>query len=142
MNTPELSLYYDGNCPFCLAEMTRLRNWNHAGKLAFVDISEADFDPEFLGVDMRALDSQLHSLTNDGRVLVGIDSMLLAYTLVEKSWLVLPLRVKFLRPALSYLYRIFARHRYMFSRWLGYKAVKACSSDSCKLQHPFFQNKR
>ncbi len=142
MNTPELSLYYDGNCPFCLAEMTRLRNWNHAGKLAFVDISEADFDPVFLGVDMTALDSQLHSLTHDGKVLVGIDSMLLAYTLVEKSWLVLPLRVKFLRPGLSYLYQKFARHRYTFSRWLGYKTVKACTSGSCKLQHPFFQDKR
>lgn len=142
MKTPELTLYFDGNCPFCLAGMTRLKAWNHAGKLGFVDISEASFDPTFLGVDMAALDRQLHSRTDDGRVLVGIDSMLQAYTLLGKSWLVLPLRVKFLRPSLSYLYQQFARHRYTFSRLLGYQPVNTCSSASCKLQHPFFQAKR
>lgn len=142
MKTPELTLYFDGNCPFCLAGMTRLKMWNSSGKLGFVDISDANFDPHVLGVDMAALDRQLHSLTQDGRVLVGIDSMLVAYTLVGKSWMVLPLRVKMLRPILSYFYRQFARHRYTFSRWLGYKPVNTCSSASCKLQHAFFQAKR
>ena len=40
MNTSELTLFYDGNCPFCSAEIARLRKWNSAGKVAFVDIAE------------------------------------------------------------------------------------------------------
>jgi predicted DCC family thiol-disulfide oxidoreductase YuxK len=138
---PELTLYFDGHCPFCTAEMGRLRKWNKAGRLAFVDISVVDFDPVPLGVDMAALDRELHSRTADGRLLVGIDSMLAAYTLVGRAWLVFPLRVRWLRPLLAWLYRGFARHRYRFSRWLGYKPVARCEHDVCQPLNPFFRGR-
>jgi len=137
MDTPELSLYYDGNCSFCASEMERLRGWDSAGKLAFIDIAESSFDPSVLGVDMAALDRELHSLTSNGTVLVGIDSMLVAYTLVGKGWLVLPLRIKLLRPLLANLYRRFARNRYRFSRWLGYKPIQQCEGGVCHVKNPF-----
>ena len=35
-----LTLYYDGRCPFCIAAMRRLRQWDTAGRLAFTDIAE------------------------------------------------------------------------------------------------------
>lgn len=137
MNATLLTLYFDGQCPFCLAEMTRLRGWNAAGRLAFVDIAEPGFDPAFLGVDMAALDRELHSRTDTGDVLVGIDSMLAAYTLVGKGWFVLPLRVPFLRPPLAYLYRKFARNRYRISALMGYKPIPACKDGVCSTRHPF-----
>jgi predicted DCC family thiol-disulfide oxidoreductase YuxK len=110
MNTRELTLFYDGNCPFCAAEMARLQHWNSAGKLAFVDIAESHFDPTPLGVDMAALDSELHSQRPTGETLIGIDSMLAAYTLVGKGWLVIPLRIKLLHHLLADLYRKFSRN--------------------------------
>lgn len=131
MNAGALTLYFDGNCPFCAAEMGRLRSWDARGTLRFVDISEAGFDPSPLGVDMAALDRELHSLTSEGRVLVGIDSMLAAYTLVDRGWLVAPLRFSWLRPSLAWFYRGFARNRYRFSRWLGYGAPARCNNNSC-----------
>ncbi|WP_164932034.1 DUF393 domain-containing protein [Janthinobacterium sp. 17J80-10] len=139
--TAELTLYYDGNCPFCLAEMRRLMRWNSAGRLGFVDISRPDFDPAPLGVDMAALDRELHSSTADGRVLVGIDSMLAAYTLVGRAWIVLPLRVHALRPLLASLYRGFARNRYRFSRWMGYRPAGHCDGDVCQPVNPFFRGR-
>jgi predicted DCC family thiol-disulfide oxidoreductase YuxK len=137
MNTPELILYFDGNCPFCAAEMSRLRGWNIAGRLKFIDIAEPGFDPEPLGVTMDDLNRELHSLTAAGTLLVGIDSMLAAYTLVSKGWMVSPLRVKFLRPLLADLYRRFARNRYRISRWLGYKPVSPCHNGVCHVGNPF-----
>ncbi|MGZ5885214.1 MAG: thiol-disulfide oxidoreductase DCC family protein [Burkholderiaceae bacterium] len=138
MNTAELTLFYDGTCPFCAAERARLRHWNTAGKLAFVDIADAGFDPAPLGVEMAALDRELHSQKPDGEILVGIDSMLAAYTLVGKGFLVFPLRVKLLRPVLANLYRNFARNRYRLSRLLGYKAIAHCDGAVCKRINPFF----
>ncbi len=138
MNTSELTLFYDGNCPFCLAEMARLRNWNSVGKLTFVDIAEPDFNPAILGVDMAALDRELHSQKPNGEILVGIDSMLAAYTLVGKGFLVFPLRLKLLRPLLANLYRKFARNRYRISRLLGYKTIPHCDVTVCKRVNPFF----
>lgn len=133
MSSPVLTLYFDGNCPFCAAEMRRLKSWNTAGRLGFVDIAAADFDPAPLGVGYADLDRELHARTADDRLLVGIDSMLEAYTLVGKSWLVWPLRVGALRPLLTHLYRGFARNRYRFSRWLGYRRVEECASGVCRI---------
>src|SRR6476646_4420535 len=137
MSSSELTLYFDGNCPFCAAEMKRLRTWNTAGKLEFVDMTDPLFDPALLGVTMADLDRELHSRTASGIMLVGIDSMLAAYTLVGKAWLVWPLRIAFLRPVLTSLYRRFARNRYRFSRLLGYKQVVSCEDGVCRSGNPF-----
>jgi predicted DCC family thiol-disulfide oxidoreductase YuxK len=145
MMTTELTLFYDGQCPFCAAEMGRLKRWDHARRLAFVDVSLADFKLEQMGVDgvdMAALDRELHSLTAHGRLLVGIDSMLAAYTLVGRAWLVWPLRVRLLRPSLSYLYRAFARNRYRFSRLLGYAPPRQCEHGVCQMVNPFFRGRQ
>lgn len=136
---PALLLFFDGQCPFCAAEMQRLRGWDRHQRLAFSDIAAPGFDPTPLGVDMAALNRELHSQTPDGRLLVGIDSMLAAYTLVGRGWLVWPLRVPGLRRLLATLYRRFARHRYRLSRWLGYRAAPACDGTSCSMGNPFLK---
>lgn len=139
MTLPALTLYFDGRCPFCAAEMRRLKQWNRAGQLAFVDIAEPGFNPSPLGVDLAALNRELHSTTNDGRLLVGLDSMLAAYTLVDRAWVVWPLRVRMLRPLLAYCYRWFARHRYWMSERLGYRLPSKCRDGVCKVEGPFLK---
>lgn len=139
MHTPKLTLLFDGHCPFCASEMRRLRRWDVKGRLAFTDISLPDFDAATLKLEMAALDRELHSITADGKVLIGIDSMLAAYTLVGKGWLVLPLRLRWLRPCLASLYRQFARNRYRFSRWLGYQPAPICTQGVCRTVNPFFE---
>lgn len=137
MKAPALTLYYDGNCPFCSTEMRRLHEWDRDEKLAFVDIAAPSFDPVSLGVDMEELNRELYSRTATGEILVGIDSMLAAYTLVGKGWLVFPLRLKLLRPLLANLYRKFARNRYRMSRLLGYGSAIQCNEGVCHRNHPF-----
>jgi predicted DCC family thiol-disulfide oxidoreductase YuxK len=132
MNAPALTLYYDGNCVFCRNETARLRRWDGAGRLAFADIAAPDFAPP-AGVDLEALNTEMHALTADGRLLVGIDSLLAAYTLLGRGWMVAPLRVRVLRPVFSALYRSFARNRYRVSALLG---TPACADGVCANKHP------
>ncbi|MFC5547538.1 thiol-disulfide oxidoreductase DCC family protein [Massilia aerilata] len=134
-----LTLYFDGLCPFCAHSMRRLKTWDAAGRLAFVDIAAAGFDPSPLGVDMAALNREVHGLTREGEVLAGIDTMLAAYTLAGRGWLVWPLRVRLLRPALAASYRWFARHRYAISKRLGYRLPAACDGVSCAIGNPFLK---
>ncbi len=132
-----LRLFYDGQCPFCAQEMARLARWDRHGYLAFEDISLDHFNPAALGVTMADLDRELHSQTASGTLLVGLDSMLVAYTLVGRSWMVLPLRVRWLRPLLARGYRAFARNRYRFSRWMGYGPVAQCKDGVCATRTPY-----
>lgn len=140
MNSPELTLYFDGNCPFCAAGMQRLGELDQAGKLAFVDIAQPGFDPAHLNASMKQLNLEVYSQTSAGKVLVGVDSLLAAYTLAGRGWLVWPLRVPALRSVLAYLYRAFARNRYTMSRLLGYKAKPTCEDGVCFHGNPFFKN--
>jgi predicted DCC family thiol-disulfide oxidoreductase YuxK len=134
-----LTLYFDGACPFCVKSMRQLRRWDRAGRLAFVDIAAPGFDPAPLGVDMAALNREVHGLTAEGAVIAGIDTMLAAYTLAGRGWLVWPLRVRLLRPALAGSYRWFARHRYAISRRLGMRLPNACSDGVCGIGNPFMK---
>lgn len=134
-----LALYYDGRCPFCVASMRRLHAWDKAGRLAFVDMAEPGFDPSPLGADMAALNRELHGMTAEGKVLVGIDCMLAAYTLAGRGWMVWPLRVRALRPALSGSYRWFARHRYAISRRLDLRLPVVCEEGVCRIGTPFMK---
>jgi predicted DCC family thiol-disulfide oxidoreductase YuxK len=132
---PALTLYYDGRCPFCVGSMRRLHGWDCAARLAFVDMSQPGFDPSPLGADLDALNRELHGMTREGKVLVGIDCMLAAYTLAGRGWLVWPLRIRLLRPALAGFYRWFARHRYAISRRLGLRLPPACEDGVCQVRH-------
>jgi predicted DCC family thiol-disulfide oxidoreductase YuxK len=140
MSGVRLTLYYDGKCPFCAAEMARLARWDRAGKLAFVDITRAGFDPASLGASMADLNRQMYSLTAQGKVLVGVDSMLAAYPLAGRGALVWPLRVPLLRTLLAWLYRGFARKRYTMSALLGYKTAQ-CTDGICDIGNPFLRDR-
>lgn len=133
MDAPELTLYYDGLCVFCRTEMARLRRWDSAGRLGFADIAAPGFSPP-AGASMAALNTEMHALTQDGQLLVGIDSLMAAYTLAGRGWMTAPLRVRALRPLFTALYRSFARNRY---RIAGRVAGAACDDGACAARHPF-----
>jgi len=124
-----LTLYFDGHCALCISEVQRLRRWDRHGRLGFVDITQADFSPAALGVDIAALRTLMHSRTSDGRMLTGVDSIVAAYTLVGRGWMVWPLRVAPLRALWASAYRCLARNRYRLSRLFGYRS--ACTGEVC-----------
>lgn len=142
MKNASLTLYIDGKCPLCVAEMKRLRAWDRHSKLAFIDIAQPGFDPAPLGVDLAALNRQLHARTAEGRCLVGIDSIVAAYTLAGRGWMVAPLRVPVMRPAFRLLYRMFARNRMSVSRWVGLGTGSTCTDETCALKPDPSRNER
>lgn len=131
MESSELVLYFDGRCPLCVAEIKRLEARDARRRLAFVDIAEPGFDPAPLGVDLPALNRELHASLPDGRMLTGVDSILAAQALTGRRWVVRLLRVPVVRGALALLYRRFARNRHVVSRWLGYRAEAPCDGAAC-----------
>ncbi|MCB6182939.1 DUF393 domain-containing protein [Leeia sp. TBRC 13508] len=132
MRTPQLTLYYDSNCPLCDLEIQRLSKWDKQQCLAYIDIMAPDFKNDLPGVSFADLDAAIHSRTADGKVLVGIDTFILAYTLVGKRWLVSPLTVQWLRPFWLAAYRWFAKNRNPLSRLLGYRQVPVCDGNVCE----------
>ncbi|AYQ43389.1 thiol-disulfide oxidoreductase [Burkholderia aenigmatica] len=131
MDSSELVLYFDGRCPLCVAEIKRLGARDARQRLAFVDIAAPGFDPAPLGVDLPALNRELHARLPDGRMLTGVDRILAAHALTGHRWLVRLLRVPVVRRVLAPLYRRLAHNRHAVSRWLGYHGEAQCDGAAC-----------
>ena len=79
------TLYYDGACPLCRAEIGKLRRYCN-GRLALRDIHELENGDA--GVDKQTLLSRLHLRTADGRWITGLQANIRAwqYTPFRHLW--------------------------------------------------------
>lgn len=139
-----LTLLYDRACPVCRLEMDGLRDRTGAHQLRFVDISAPGFDPRPYGVSVAAMQAEIHAVRADGRRVVGVEALRLAYAAAGVGWLLRPTAWPGLRPVADGLYRVFARHRYTVSRWAAplieavaarraMRRMAACRDGRCEL---------
>ena len=121
---PELTLYYDGQCPLCVAEVAFLQSRNAQGQLAFVDVTQTDFEAAGLNISCEAAMAQIHGRTADGQVLVGVPVFATAYKLANLPVLAWLLSRRWLLPLLQPAYVLFAKHRQALSKRIGPSVLK------------------
>ena len=118
-HTPELTLYYDGQCPLCEAEIHFLKSRNGEGKLDFVDVAEAHFDGLAHDISCEAAMAEIHGRLANGQVLVGVPVFAQAYQLARLPVLAWVLSRPWLQPVLGPAYVLFAKHRHTLSKRFG-----------------------
>lgn len=143
--TYPLTLLYDAACPVCALEMDNLRARCPDGRLRFIDIAQAGFNPAPYGVTLAALDAEIHGIRPDGSVVIGVEVLRLAYAAAGLGWVMRPTGWPALRPLFDAAYRVFARHRRRISAATGpvinavraYRArrvtrdMQRCSAGAC-----------
>ena len=76
---PKSTVYFDGSCPLCRAEIGYYRRKDQAGALCFVDVSETGAaTPE--GITQRRALERFHVRSGDGRVLSGAAAFVEVWT--------------------------------------------------------------
>lgn len=121
---PELTLYYDGQCPLCVAEIEFLQSRSTSDQLAFVDVTQTDFEAAGHNISCDAAMAQIHGRTADGQVLVGVPVFAAAYKLARLPVLAWVLSRAWLMPVLQPAYVFFAKHRQAISRRIGPTVLK------------------
>jgi len=140
-NDYPMTLFYDGQCPICRTEMRQLRARDTAGRLRFADV-RADAFEGLEGIPIQALLDAIHARTGDGRIVIGTETLRLAYRAVGLGWLVAFTAWPLLRGPSELAYRWFARHRFSMPAWLGLTAFALrprgvpCDDDTCALREP------
>ncbi len=133
-----LTLFFDGRCPVCRTEMTMLGSRHRSRRLRFEDVHAEGFTPP-AGATLADLLAAIHARTADGRIVVGVETLRLAYRAVGLGWLVAPTAWPLLRGPSERAYRWFARHRFEMPAWLGLAALglrsrsTPCTDDKCGL---------
>lgn len=125
----ELTVFYDGLCPLCNAEMRHLKKNDSENKIALVDITSACFPVDYPHLDKQTLNDRIHGLLADGQMISGLDVTYKAWDLVGKGWIYAPLRWPLIRPLADVCYTLFAKHRYRISFLLtGKRRCKPCEA--------------
>ncbi len=134
MNTLEkLTLFYDGACPLCQAEILFLSRRNQADLLDFVDINSERFDSDKIGISCEQALAAMYGQYANGVLIQGIAVFPEAYRRANLPFLAWMFSRKLLQPILQVGYRFFAKNRHTISGLFGPAAlslVKATSSKS------------
>jgi len=116
---PKSTVFFDGSCPLCRAEIGYYRRKDQAGALRFVDVSETGAaTPE--GCTRQQALERFHVRSSDGRVLSGAAAFVEVWTRLPKGrWAARAASLPGALAALELGYRTFLPVRPFISRVFG-----------------------
>ena len=118
-NLQKLTLFYDGACPLCQAEILFLSGRNQKHLLDFVDINSEAYDPLKVGVSCDEALAAMYGQYADGALINGVTVFPEAYRRADLATLAWIFSRKSLQPILKMGYRFFANNRHAISRVFG-----------------------
>lgn len=133
-NLPKLTLFFDGACPLCQAEILFLSGRNQANLLEFIDINSEKYDPLKVGVSCEEALAAMYGQYADGTLINGPAVFPEAYRRANLPTLAWLFSRKIAQPALQIGYRFFAKNRHAISRALGPGALWLVKSRLSKAQ--------
>lgn len=122
-----LTVYFDGACRVCSAEMEHYRRKQHGGRLLFVDISAPEFQPLESGPTLADFMARMHVRDTDGRFFSGVEAFQVIWRACPEPWLHQAARLLNLpgvKQCARLGYALFARYRYLLPK-------KSCTEGRC-----------
>ena len=114
-----LTIYYDGECPLCLAEIHYLKSRNKDRLIEFVDVAAAQYDEATHQLSCQLALAAMHGRLADGTLLKGIPVFTEAYRRSDLPMLAWIFSRTWLEPFLSSMYYVFAKYRHSISKTIG-----------------------
>jgi predicted DCC family thiol-disulfide oxidoreductase YuxK len=114
-----LTIFYDGKCPLCLAEIHFLKSRNVLGLLEFVDVVAPDFDEQAQQLSCELALKTMQGRLQDGSWLEGIPVFAEAYKRANLPTLAWLFSRSWTKPFLNAGYSLFAKHRHSISKAIG-----------------------
>ena len=116
---PKSTVYFDGSCPLCRAEIGYYQRKDQYSALCFVDISETGgIPPE--GITQERAMKRFHVRASDGRVLSGAAAFVEVWTRLPRwRWAARLAGLPGVTPLLEVGYRLFLPIRPYLSKAFG-----------------------
>jgi predicted DCC family thiol-disulfide oxidoreductase YuxK len=130
-----LTIYYDGNCPLCLAEIHFLKSRNKHGLLEFVDVVAPQFDENLHHLSCELALKTMQGRLGDGTRLEGIPVFAEAYKRANLPTLAWLFSRSWLAPILNLSYKIFAKYRHGISRAIGPMLLRLSKRYASEISH-------
>lgn len=147
---PPLTVYFDGSCPLCTAEVSALKVHDRDDALQLVDCASPGFTDHHLqaaGIANADLLRMIHARDGDGRWLKGVDVFVAMYRIAGLHAIARLWAHPWLRPLWDRAYPWIARHRMALSRlglervygWLVRRHLRkvteaGCTAEGCRVE--------
>jgi predicted DCC family thiol-disulfide oxidoreductase YuxK len=124
---PGLTVLYDGKCQLCRGSVARVRRWDRAGRVEFLDVHDPSVAGRFPQVTREEALRWMQAVDGEGRIFSGADAWarigrtLPGWKLV--AWLLMVPGIRFLARR---IYAWIARNRYRWNK-------EACADGSCAI---------
>lgn len=115
--TTKLTIFYDGNCPLCLAEIHFLKQHNQRGLLIFKSLQQLDFADSDIQCELAF--KSIHAKLGDDELIVGPQVFYEAYKRTDLRFVNWLFSLKSFRCIYAKLYLIFAKYRHQISKLVG-----------------------
>ena len=113
----KLTIYYDGQCPLCLAEIHFLKHHNQKKLLDFVSLQE--LDPAKCNVNCELALKTIHADLGDKQTIIGADVFFEAYKRTDLRILNYIFSFAIFRYFYTKFYIFFAKYRRQISSVIG-----------------------
>ncbi len=132
MNTPKLTIFFDGGCPLCKREVDFLQSKNQKGALRFIDINTSDFSSDLkYGISYKQAMDRIHAMKSDGSVIKDIKVFQEAYSLIGLGWIYSPTKLPILDKFIEFIYGLWAKYRLKIT--FRPSIEKLCEEKGCEL---------
>jgi predicted DCC family thiol-disulfide oxidoreductase YuxK len=127
-----LTVYYDGLCRLCSAEIHHYKKQKGSEKINFMDITATGFNASAEGVDPIQVHKIMHVKKNNGELITEVAAFFEIWKLLPRyHWAFKLAQNRFVRPLLDTGYNLFAIARPYLPR-----RKEACAdSPYCELKH-------
>lgn len=113
-----LTIFYDGNCPMCHAEMQHLKRVDDNNRIALVNLHSLEFRELYPDINFDEAMRILHGRYN-GKQLLGLEVTHRAWTIVGKGFWVAPLNWPIVKTVSHWVYCLVAKYRHPISVFLS-----------------------
>ena len=132
MNTPKLTIFFDGGCPLCKREVDFLQSKNQKGALRFIDINTSDFSSDLKnGITYKQAMDRIHAMKSDGSVIKDIKVFQEAYSLIGLGWIYAPTKLPILDKSIEFIYGLWAKYRLKIT--FRPSIEKLCAEKGCEI---------
>lgn len=115
--TSKLTIYYDAQCPLCLAEIHFLKHHNQKGLLDFVSLQQLDTSTGDINCELAY--KTIHARLGDKQLITGPEVFFEAYKRTDLRFINYLFSFEVIRFFYAKFYILFAKYRHQISKVIG-----------------------
>jgi predicted DCC family thiol-disulfide oxidoreductase YuxK len=108
---PLVTLYFDGDCPLCIKEITFLKSLTPPKTVEYIDIADKSISFSAHGKDCSTLMAEIHAKDSQGNWLIGMEAFRAVYEHTPYHRLFSMTKLPILKQIFDAAYLLFARNR-------------------------------